>query len=487
MTVMVMGMATLSLTLEGLHLTKRVQQNTLAFNLAESGAERAMRWLKDQATPPSGTATLDPFNGAQALAGGSYAVTLIPDPNNSGAVLKAYTINASGTYGARTESVRLLARQQSFGKYAYFTDREISAASGGRIWFYSGDRIRGPAHSNNASGSDFQIDWSTSTGPIFQDMVTAVSSNIDYSPSDPATEAEFSKVYKAGSRGFHLGVDPIALPNSSDAQKNAAWGSSSGFPSTTGVYVNAGGGIYVHGNAGIVMSTDGAGNQVFTVTQGSTVTKVTVDLGANEIRKQVGSGAVVTTTGVGTQVLFCSGNISSLSGTIANNKVNSASQTIEARSAYTIATDVNNGKNITVTDNIKYATAPDVSKPYNDPANLSSGTLGLIARNVTVASGSPTALEVDGIILTGSSTTSDGSFSVADYNSKTPTGRLKVVGGIIQKARGPVGTLSGGTIATGYTKDYWYDGRLADSPPPFFPTTGLYDRISWQRLAIGQS
>jgi hypothetical protein len=106
---------------------------------------------------------------------------------------------------------------------------------------------------------------------------------------------------------------------------------------------------------------------------------------------------------------------------------------------------------------------------------------------VTVASGSPTALEVDGIILTGSSTTSDGSFSVADYNSKTPTGRLKVVGGIIQKARGPVGTLSGGTIATGYTKDYWYDGRLADSPPPFFPTTGLYDRISWQRLAIGQS
>ena len=53
---------------------------------------------------------------------------------------------------------------------------------------------------------------------------------------------------------------------------------------------------------------------------------------------------------------------------------------------------------------------------------------------------------------------------------------------IIQKARGPVGTISGGTISTGYAKDYYYDPRLADNPPPYFPTTGSYDLISWKKL-----
>jgi hypothetical protein len=51
---------------------------------------------------------------------------------------------------------------------------------------------------------------------------------------------------------------------------------------------------------------------------------------------------------------------------------------------------------------------------------------------------------------------------------------------VIQKKRGPVGTLSGDTLATGYMKDYRYDARLADSPPPFYPTTGQYDVKSWQ-------
>ncbi len=91
-------------------------------------------------------------------------------------------------------------------------------------------------------------------------------------------------------------------------------------------------------------------------------------------------------------------------------------------------------------------------------------------------------MEIDAVILAGSQTTTDGSFGVANYNTKTPTGTLKVLGGMIQKARGAVGTQSGGVLATGYAKDYHYDARMADNPPPFFPTTGGYDRISWRRL-----
>jgi hypothetical protein len=57
---------------------------------------------------------------------------------------------------------------------------------------------------------------------------------------------------------------------------------------------------------------------------------------------------------------------------------------------------------------------------------------------------------------------------------------LKVIGGLVQSARGIVGTLSGGVIIHGYAKDYNYDPRLAATPPPFYPTTGQYDRLSWR-------
>jgi len=489
MMIITMGLSMMSLTLHGLRTTRRIQDSTLAFNLAESSAEKAVRWLKDQGSPPAGTTTIDPFGGVQTLDPGTYSAQVIPDPGNPGAILKAYTITGTGTVDHLVEHVTLYVRQQSFGKYAYFTDQEVSAVSGGAIWFQSSDRIRGPAHSNNKSGSNFQVDWTTasSANPIFQDAVTSVASSINYSPSSPNTEANFTKIYKAGSRGYKLGVNQIPLPSSSSAQQIAAWGSSAGFPSTSGVYVPSNGGIYIVGDSSMVAKTDASGNQQFVITQGTKVTTVTYMLGSNQVKYQLvnnGSpGPTNTVVGLGTQVIYTTGNITALSGTIGNNRVDNTTHTILNRNAYTIATDMNNGKNITLNGTLKYATAPTAGLSYSDPANINTGTLGLIGRNVTIAAGSPTTMQIDAVILAGSSSTTDGSFSVADYNSKQPTGTLTVTGGIIQKARGPVGTISNGALNTGYAKNYLYDSRLADAPPPYFPTTGLYDRLSWQRLA----
>lgn len=72
-------------------------------------------------------------------------------------------------------------------------------------------------------------------------------------------------------------------------------------------------------------------------------------------------------------------------------------------------------------------------------------------------------------------------FTVENYNSgptwseacdATTWGRscLYLTGGIIQKTRGAVGTGSG----TGYLKRYSYDVCAAQSPPPYFPTTGHF-------------
>src|ERR1044072_286645 len=242
MFIMVLGMAILPQTQSGLVQTRRVQGNMLAFNLAESGSDRALRWIKNQSSPPSGTASFNPFGGAVDLVSGSYNVTITPDANNLMAVLKKYKIVSRGTVGTQYEQVELVVRQTSFGKYAYFTDQEVSSVSDSRIWFYGGDRIRGPAHSNSVDGSDFQINWSAanSATPIFEGQVTSAGDDITYSPRAPVTEAEFTKMFRAGSRGYELGVDYIPMPTSTSIQQVAAWGPNGAYPTTTGVYTPAG-------------------------------------------------------------------------------------------------------------------------------------------------------------------------------------------------------------------------------------------------------
>ncbi len=74
-------------------------------------------------------------------------------------------------------------------------------------------------------------------------------------------------------------------------------------------------------------------------------------------------------------------------------------------------------------------------------------------------------------------------FTVENYASGATTaekcetkvwgrGCLYLTGGIIQKTRGAVGTTSG----TGYLKRYSYDSCAFSSPPPYFPTTGHFAR-----------
>ncbi|MBN9503397.1 MAG: hypothetical protein BGO01_01775 [Armatimonadetes bacterium 55-13] len=482
MFVMTMGIALLSLTMQGLSQTRRIKASTNAFNLAESGLDRATRWFKELGYPPTYTSEFYPIGGTVTTSEGKYTVVAYPDAGNAGAVLKKFIIVSTGVADGRTEKIQLVIRQSSFGKYAYFTDKETSSVSGGRIWFYGGDHIRGPAHSNNKNGSEFQVNWGSSTSPIFEDTVTSVGDFITYSPSNPSTESQFAKIYRAGSRGYELGVDEIPLPDSSDAQKQAAWGPNGSYPSTNGVYTPSGGGIYIRGDASITMQVDAYGRQQFVIVQGTKTTTLTVDKANDVMYQKVNSGATTTIPGSGNGMVYSTGNITSLSGTIADNIVSGSPASVAARSAYTIATDVNNNKNITLTSTLKHKTAFNPDLAPNDAANLYSGTVGLIGRNVTIASGAPKNMEIDAVILAGSSSTSDGSFSVADYNTKTPTGTLKVLGGIIQKARGAVGTLSGSNLATGYAKDYYYDARMADNPPPFFPTTGGYDKVSWRRI-----
>jgi hypothetical protein len=66
------------------------------------------------------------------------------------------------------------------------------------------------------------------------------------------------------------------------------------------------------------------------------------------------------------------------------------------------------------------------------------------------------------------------------YNSGSPRGMIRLLGGISQYQRAAVGTLNGsGNVVTGYSKSYKYDTRLMNQSPPYYPTTGSYEILSW--------
>jgi Tfp pilus assembly protein PilX len=77
--------------------------------------------------------------------------------------------------------------------------------------------------------------------------------------------------------------------------------------------------------------------------------------------------------------------------------------------------------------------------------------------------GGPGTIEIDAAILA-----LNHSFLVDNYYCGAPLGTLNVNGAIAQKFRGTVGTHNGGTVQSGYSKDYNYNGTLRYREPPYF-------------------
>ncbi|WP_235493255.1 hypothetical protein [Leifsonia sp. Leaf336] len=99
--------------------------------------------------------------------------------------------------------------------------------------------------------------------------------------------------------------------------------------------------------------------------------------------------------------------------------------------------------------------------------------LGLVGQNAvwvynpvnssgSLLDSSQSGLEIDAAILSVAHT-----FQVQNYTAGKK-GTLTVNGAIAQKFRGPVAQSSGGTVSTGYVKNYQYDSRLAYEAPPKF-------------------
>jgi hypothetical protein len=102
----------------------------------------------------------------------------------------------------------------------------------------------------------------------------------------------------------------------------------------------------------------------------------------------------------------------------------------------------------------------------------------ICSRNLTGSQSSPT---IHAAILA-----VNHSFTVPYWQRGDALGTLSVTGAIAQRFRGPVGTNSGGSVVTGYAKNYVYDQRLRYLSPPKFldPVASAWGVAVWREIRV---
>jgi hypothetical protein len=261
-----------------------------------------------------------------------------------------------------------------------------------------------------------------------------------------------------------------------------------GYLGSDGVTVEASGGIYVQGNASVVLAatTDSSGNatETYTITQGSTVTTIVTNPTTNTTKFTSG-GTTKTLVGIpenlasnpGSQspgtMLYVNGTITGLSGPASPSDSNKNSD------EYTAAAIQNNAMvtvagagDINITGNILYATEP-VTKTTADTLLLSQGTsssnqvLGVFTANGSIILNSPYSdqnLETDGTLAAIGSTTACGT-STCGFKTSDTINTWTNVGGQIQ---------SNEFVCSITAANTYYDQRFSawsNFFPPWFPST----------------
>jgi len=126
--------------------------------------------------------------------------------------------------------------------------------------------------------------------------------------------------------------------------------------------------------------------------------------------------------------------------------------------------------NVILDDDIVYAQDP-FSTSCDDILGICSENSVVIANN---------AANNSNINVHGSIFCRTGGFTAADYNTRPISGTIRLVGGIQQYQREPVGQFqSGSVIIHGFQKNYRYDERLMTDEPPFYPRTRKLEILSW--------
>jgi hypothetical protein len=119
---------------------------------------------------------------------------------------------------------------------------------------------------------------------------------------------------------------------------------------------------------------------------------------------------------------------------------------------------------------------------FSDPLKVdtSKDMLGLVCDNgLWIKDTAYQNIQVNGFTIQASMLSRTSGFGAQNYSSRPIAGQIQLLGGVQQYQRQAVGTLNNGAIDHGFGKNYRYDTRLLINGPPFYPTTGTYEVLSW--------
>jgi len=345
-----------------------------------------------------------------ALSSGTYSYYFERDSEDSTLGPTQVRVTAIGNYDDVSDTIVVLMTRPSFSRYAWFTDYE------GNIWFYTGDTLIGPAHTNTY----FQM----AGEPVFYGKVT---SHQIYSPSSPYRKYDAStNPHFYG--GTEWGVPELTMPTE--------------IPQET-IDAAQNGGLYFNNKyAWMDFQADG------------TVKICAKNTSSNPTPGQYTTYNIASTNGT-FYVYYSQRPYVRVWGTV-NGQVTVASR------GY-----------VYVEDDLVCADDPQTNPNSNDMIGL------VAARDIVVRNNQYLQDRTiqSSIMTLNPNSGNNRNFYVYPYN-QTEYGYLHVYGGIIQQARGAVGTFGGGS-RTGYLKDYEWDSRLAKINPPNFPCLFVLRKIAW--------
>lgn len=522
----------LSATITDSRLISRTISRTAALYLAEAGVEHAKEWLTAQADLRSavirsaGTIPASTVLGAGSVPLGNGSYTSSVEVELGSWSIPIYTISSIGTCdpdgvaGSGDELRRKIvvkALLGSFARYAYYTDTE-----GSNIWFTTTDALLGLVHTNGS--------LRISGRPDFWGKVTSVGTRFTYynnGHSVTSTAASNGTADVPHFRdGYELGADEVALPTDTSEMETAAAGAS-------GLIINSDTEITLSadGDAGRLDYTTQEDRQVWVVDFGHTHTWIGDHAGINHKTRysqyhehghyETDTVTTTYTTDVynseespsGKAIVYVNGD-AEVSGTLAGQL------TILTEGDLIVKDDIlyhvnpvdydqdgllsdpnDSGENDAGYDRngdglytLPGEAADDTDDDGNGASDVqgydqpeSTDTLGLVSKSDVVIADPGTEgvnRTISGSVMAIGSEGGTGSFRVENYSNGDVQGTLTVIGGIIQKQRGAVGTFNGSTKTSGYSKSYIYDSRLIYFPPPYFPPTKMLDLIYWQEVPL---
>ncbi|MBB6049468.1 hypothetical protein [Armatimonas rosea] len=552
----------------GLHLTRRRAELLGAQTISEAGVRMSLQWLMQQSSAPTNLTAFAPsdvaaFYGGTTVSGwtevsinqgptssenatagqvnGTARIRFYPYASNATSNRKMFGIESIGEYQGYSYTSRVFVRQNSFARYAYFSD---TAPSG---WWVAGStRFQGPVHVNGVDSTGNAVDPNARINILFKmaDWTAPYTTDWIFTYPDDGyftTAMSYSQInwvysYGAGAYGYdpnwwmpswgHITAanrapktdQPIIkMPTATTDQKNAALGTASepaiGF---RGVFIPMSGstptaGIYIGGDVkDFTMSTNlhsGQDDQIFEIIQqdGTGEKKYVIEVCNlnNDIKIKTYERASPTaswqhdgttnyTGGTTNGTIYVNGNIGSqtapytggLSGAIAMNYMSGS--TVVRPNTWTIATASN--KTINIDGGIVYknlitdGTNPNNLKSSANSATDSTGTLGLVAGNyrVPLLDGGGTALTY---LTIHAVTMAYNTFQVVDPTTRAP-GVINLLGGFIVKNNSQMGVVQlDGTVNNGFILNRNYDQRISDNPPPAYPAADRsYQVMSFQKV-----